>query len=416
MKFAQEECTKFVCMQINRTKLPILPVYMGNVMRTFLFVLFIFHGKSPLFSQNSVEIIVIDAGHGGKDPGCHGKFSKEKHVCLSMALKLGALIEKKYPELKVIYTRDTDVFVELGERANIANRAKADLFICIHANAASPAAYGTETYVLGLHRSESQQKVASRENSIIELEEDGGAQYKNFDLSPDAIIAKRLQLSVFLDHAIMFAQYLQAEFKKLGRRDRGVKQAGFMVLYRTTMPSVLIETGFLTNPSEETFIGKEAGQDKMANAMLVAFEKYKRNIEGNEASSIKVPEKTAMKTPENNIQEESKEEKEMLNTAFIEKVKNDSAQNTGLVFRVQILSLNNKIAGDSPRFKGEKETYEYSQGGLYKYCTKGFGEDIKSAVNYKMQMREKGFKGAFVVALLGGERISMEKALKLVEK
>ena len=403
-------------MQIDRTKLPILPMYKGNVMRSFLFVLLVFYGFNPYYSQKSIETIVIDAGHGGKDPGCHGKFSKEKHVCLSMALKLGALIEKKHPELKVIYTRDTDVFVELGERANIANRAKADLFICIHANAASPAAYGTETYVLGLHRSESQQKVASRENSIIELEEDGGAQYKNFDLSPDAIIAKRLQLSVFLDHAIMFAQYLQAEFKKLGRRDRGVKQAGFMVLYRTTMPSVLIETGFLTNPSEEGFIGKEAGQDKMANAMLVAFEKYKRSIEGNDAPSSTESQNISEDKPEEATQEVTKLEEEPQNTAFIEKVNESLENNTGLIFRVQILSLNAKISNDSPRLKGEENTYEYKQGGLYKYCTKGFGKNLKSAVKYKVQMREKGFKGAFVVAFLDGERIGIEKAIKLVEK
>ena len=398
-------------MQVDRTKLPILRLYKGNATRTFLFVLAIFCGFSTITSQKSIETIVIDAGHGGHDPGCHGKFSKEKHVCLSMALKLGKLIKEKYPDLKIVYTRDKDVFVELGERANIANRAKADLFICIHANAASPAAYGTETYVLGLHRSEAQQKVASRENSIIALEEDGGAQYENFDLSPDAIIAKRLQLSVFLDHAITFAQFLQAEFKKLGRRDRGVKQAGFMVLYRTTMPSVLIETGFLTNPSEESFIGKESGQDKMANAMLKAFDKYKASIEGTEIVD-NPSETTAPKKP---APEPKKEKPEVTSEpSFIDKV-NQEQKNNGLLFRVQILSLNTKISEDSPRLKGEASTYEYQQGGLFKYCTKGFDNDIKAAVRYKVKMREKGFKGAFVVAFLNGERISIEKALKLVE-
>ena len=405
-------------MPIDRTKLSILRMYKGNAMRTFLFVMLAFSGVTVLQAQKSIETVVIDAGHGGKDPGCHGKFSKEKHVCLSMALKLGALIKKKYPELKVIYTRETDVFVELGERANIANKARADLFICIHANAASPAAYGTETYVLGLHRSESQQKVASRENSIIELEEDGGAQYKNFDLSPDAIIAKRLQLSVFLDHAIMFAQYLQAEFKKLGRRDRGVKQAGFMVLYKTTMPSVLIETGFLTNPNEEIFIGKETGQNKMANAMLAAFEKYKRNIEGKELSTpIESKNKNiSEEKPIEKVLEKNKLKEESKNSTFISKVIEAEDKNTGLNFRVQILSLNAKINADSPRLKGEKDTFEYRQGGLYKYCTKSFGKDLKSAVKYKVQMREKGFQGAFVVAFLDGERIGIEKAINLVEK
>ncbi|MCO4813495.1 MAG: N-acetylmuramoyl-L-alanine amidase, partial [Flavobacteriales bacterium] len=135
---------------------------------------------------SAIKTVVIDAGHGGKDPGCHGASAKEKHVCLAMAIQLGDLIAKKYPEIKVIYTRKTDVFVELSERAKIANRNKADLFICIHANAASAQAFGTETYVLGLHRTESQQKVAERENAIIHLEDDGGAKYKDFDMSPDA--------------------------------------------------------------------------------------------------------------------------------------------------------------------------------------------------------------------------------------
>ena len=390
-------------MQINSTKLPILPMYSSNATRSILFVLISLSILIPVYSQNSIETIVIDAGHGGKDPGCHGKFSKEKHVCLSMALKLGALIKKKYPELKVIYTRDKDVFVELGERANIANKAKADLFICIHANAASPAAYGTETYVLGLHRSESQQKVASRENSIIELEEDGGAQYKDFDLSPDAIIAKRLQLSVFLDHAIKFAQYIQAEFKKLGRKDRGVKQAGFMVLYRTTMPSVLIETGFLTHPNEENFLGKEAGQKTMANAMFVAFENYKGSIEGTDSENTP----TTLKPSKTTILVEKPSEND--------KVNEQEQKTKGLQFRVQILSSNSKIAHASSRFKGEKDIYLYQQGGLFKYCTKSFKQDINAASKYKTEMREKGFNGAFVVAFLNGERIGIEKGIKLVE-
>ena len=232
-------------------KLPILREFKKNdfllKLLVFLFAIFTCSILSPLHSQQ-IKTVVIDAGHGGKDPGCHGNFAFEKEVCLSMALKLGALIKEKFPEIKIIYTRDKDVFVELIERANIANRAKADLFICIHANAEqTKAAYGTETYVLGLHRTEAQQRVAERENSIIALEDDKGAKYKEIDLSTDAIIIRQLQLKVFLDHSILFAEKLQKEFKKFGRYDRGVKQAGFLVLYKTTMPSVLIETGFLTN-------------------------------------------------------------------------------------------------------------------------------------------------------------------------
>ncbi len=398
-------------MQKAIAKLPIFTSYKVNVRISLLIVLvFIFASVRGLWCQNSVQTIVIDAGHGGKDPGCHGKHSKEKHVCLSMALKLGKLIEKKYPDLNIIYTRETDVFVELAERARIANKAQADLFICIHANAASPAAYGTETYVLGLHRTEAQQKVASRENSIIELENDGGAQYEKFNLSADAIIAKRLQLSVFLDHAILFAQFLQREFKKLGRRDRGVKQAGFVVLYRTTMPSVLIETGFLTNVNEENFIAQEAGQNKMANAMFKAFVDYKNKIEGRD-SDVKANAIESVETIKTN-QEES-----TINEKTPSKMEKENLQaDKGLIFRVQIISSTKKIPSGSSRFKDQKEIYKYTQGDLYKYCTGLFYEDLKSAKSHRKKMREIGFSGAFVVAFLDGERISIEKAIKLVEK
>ena len=397
-------------MQNDKTKLPKFNMHIVNATTCILIALiFVFVNLfNHVYCQNSVQTIVIDAGHGGKDPGCHGKFSKEKHVCLSMALKLGALIKEKYPNIQVIYTRDKDVFVELAERANIANKAKADLFICIHANAASPAAYGTETYVLGLHRTDAQQKVASRENSIIKLENDGGAQYKNFNLSADAIIAKRLQLSVFLDHAILFAQFIQREFKKLGRHDRGVKQAGFVVLYRTTMPSVLIETGFLTNTKEESFIGKEPGQDKMARAMFDAFVKYKNKIEGTDSDVEDTKEEITQKLVEKN--EVSN------NSDFVEKVKEDVNKNSGLIFRVQIISSTKDLPKNSDRFKNEQEIHKYFQNGLYKYCAGNFANDLESAKKYKVKMREIGFKGAFVVAFLDGERIGIEKAINLVEK
>ena len=404
-------------MQNVKTKLPIFTMYWINARISLLIVLvliFAFKTNSS-WSQNSVQTIVIDAGHGGKDPGCHGKHSKEKHVCLSMALKLGKLIKNKYPELKVIYTRETDVFVELAERANIANKAKADLFICIHANAASPAAYGTETYVLGLHRTDAQQKVASRENSIIELENDGGAQYAKFNLSPDAIIAKRLQLSVFLDHAILFAQFLQREFKKLGRRDRGVKQAGFVVLYRTTMPSVLIETGFLTNINEENFIGKDAGQNKMANAMFQAFVDYKNKIEGTDSDITSNTGGTNEKVESSPVTAEKEIEVSMEKSNFSDQINEEMKKNNGLIFRVQIISSTKNIAAGSSRFKNQKDIYKYYQGGLYKYCAGHFNNDLQSAKLHRSKMRELGFNGSFVVAFLDGERISIEKAIKLVE-
>ncbi len=353
--------------------------------------------QNSTLDRPTIKTIVIDAGHGGKDPGCHGAAANEKTVCLSIALKLGKYIKDKYPDIKVIYTRDKDVFVELTERANIANRVKADLFICIHANAASPAAYGSETYVLGLHRTESQQKVADRENSTIFLEDDNGAKYKDFDMSPDALIARQLQLSVFLDQSINFADKLQKEFTRLNRYDRGVKQAGFLVLYKTTMPSVLIETGFLTNPSEEKFLGDTIGQRKMAESMFTAFEKYKNELEGIDSkttNSLLIVEKNDSIKIEGNASNVNDKE---------------------VIFRVQIETSDKKIATNADKFKG-LSIFEYTQDNLYKYTVGNFVNDFKGANGYKTELREIGFQHAFVVAFQNGQRINLEKAIKLAEK
>jgi N-acetylmuramoyl-L-alanine amidase len=347
----------------------------------------------------TIKTIVIDAGHGGKDPGCHGAVDNEKHVCLNIALKLGEMIKKKYPGIKVVYTRDKDVFVELDERANIANKAKADLFICIHANSASPAAYGAETYVLGLHRTESQKAIAERENSTIYLEDDKGEKYKDFDMSPDAIIARQLQLSVFLDQSILFADNVQKEFKKLGRYDRGVKQAGFLVLYKTTMPSVLIETGFLTNPAEEKFLADTTGQRKMASSMFAAFETYKNELEGIDG-----------KTTESSSQSTNNS----TNLTVSETVENSISKDM-VIFRVQIETSETKISSTASKFKG-LSVFEYKQDNLYKYTVGTFESDFKAANNYKNELREQGFQHAFVVAFQNGERINLEKAIKLAEK
>lgn len=351
----------------------------------------------------TIKTVVIDAGHGGKDPGCHGSSAHEKTVCLSMALELGRSIKAKYPGIKVIYTRDKDVFVELDDRAKIANKANADLFICIHANSASPAAFGTETYVLGLHRTEAQAKIADRENSTIYLEADKGEKYKDFDMSPDAIIARQLQLSVFLDQSISFAGKLQAEFKSIGRYDRGVRQAGFLVLYKTTMPSVLIETGFLTNPDEEKFLADTTGQKKMAQAMFAAFEKYKNELEG-------IDNKTTNNGDAKVVDTNPVTDKTDSDTDAKMEIKDDA-----IYFRIQVETSDTKVALNSSRFKGF-EVMEYKQDNLYKYTTGNFKNDFKSANAYKNELRQKGFSNAFVVAFQNGERISLEKAIKLAEK
>lgn len=229
-----------------------------------------------------VDVVVIDAGHGGKDSGTRGKKILEKDVALKIALKVGHYIEKYVPGVKVIYTRKTDVYLSLDERAAIANRAGADLFICIHANSMPGGrATGTETYVMGLHKDESNFEVAKRENSVILMDEDYKERYEGFDPdSPESYILFSLTQSAYQQSSLLFAQKVEDQFEhRVGRHSRGVKQAGFVVLWRTTMPSVLIETGFLSHPSEEQFLADERGQDLIASGIYRAFKEYKSEVE-----------------------------------------------------------------------------------------------------------------------------------------
>ena len=392
-------------MQEKRTKLPIFNGLQKNALSVFLLAALVLFSSAATWAQSSkIKTVVIDAGHGGHDPGCHGAQNNEKEVCLSMALKLGALIKERYPDIKIIYTRSTDVFVELAERANIANRNNADLFICIHANAGSTTAYGSETYVLGLHRTDAQQKVAERENASIALEDDKGAKYRSYDLTPDGIIALQFQLAVFHRQSILFAEMIQKEFKRIGRYDRGVKQAGFLVLYKTTMPSVLIETAFLPNPTEEKLIGTAEGQQKMAQSMFQAFVNYKNATEGKTV----VGGTTAQ---QNNIDTRPTES----NPPKPVEIPKETVKEQGLVFKVQIETSNKAIPVKSSHFKG-LEIFEYQDNTLFKYCTGTFPNDLPAAKNYKNELIQKGFPHAFVVAFLDGERISIEKAIKLAEK
>ena len=387
-------------MQIKRTKLPIFNGLQKNACRVILLAVIVLFSNTVSWAQSSkIKTVVIDAGHGGHDPGCHGANNNEKEVCLAMALKLGALIKERYPDIKIIYTRSTDVFVELAERANIANRNNADLFICIHANAGSTTAYGSETYVLGLHRTDAQQKVAERENASIALEDDKGAKYRSYDLTPDGIIALQFQLAVFHRQSILFAEMIQKEFKRIGRYDRGVKQAGFLVLYKTTMPSVLIETAFLPNPTEEKLIGSAEGQQKMAQSMFNAFVNYKNATEGKTVIGGTTVQNNVEPAPEQSNNSQAKEK----------------VQEQGLIFKVQIETASKAISTKSSHFKG-LEIFEYQDNSLYKYCAGYFPNNLQGAKNYKDELTKMGFSNAFVVAFLDGERISIEKALKLAEK
>lgn len=258
-----------------------------NIKFLFVFILiFTFCLNPSSFAQNSsktlVKTICLDAGHGGKDPGAIGKNSREADNTLKIILELGKQLKEEMPDLNIIYTRKTNVFVDLFERAEIANRNKADLFISVHCNAAANKnAYGTETYTMGLHKTDGNLNVAKRENSVILQEKDYESKYEGFDpSSPLAHIMLANFQSAYMANSIKFASYVQENFeKKNGRRNLGVKQAGFIVIWRTAMPSVLVETGFITNASDEAFISSANGQKEIASSIVDAVKKYKKEIE-----------------------------------------------------------------------------------------------------------------------------------------
>src|SRR6187549_742592 len=227
-------------------------------------------------------VVVIDAGHGGKDPGNSGKVAKEKNIALKISLKLGAFIEKNMPDVKVVYTRKDDRYIGLDERADIANKAKADLFICIHANSHTTSKpYGTETFVMGHHKDDGNLEVAKRENSVILMDENYEERYEGFDpKSPESYILFTLIQNAYQESSLKFAQKVEDQFKsKAGRLSRGVKQAGFVVLWKTTMPSVLVEAGFLSNSAEEKFLNTDEGQELIASGIYRAFKDYKSEVE-----------------------------------------------------------------------------------------------------------------------------------------
>ncbi|MCB9359804.1 MAG: N-acetylmuramoyl-L-alanine amidase [Flavobacteriales bacterium] len=356
-----------------------------------------------------VKTVVIDAGHGGTDPGCHGAIANEKDVCLSISLKLGKYIEENFKDVTVIYTRKTDVFIPLYERAKIANKAKADLFICVHANANdNKAAFGSETYVLGLHKSEANLKVAQRENSSIFLEDDYKTTYEDFDPnSPESYITMTLMQSAYLEQSLLFASKVQTQFtERVGRKNRGVKQAGYLVLHQTSMPSVLIETGFLTNVEEEKFLNSEIGQDYMASAIFRAFKEYKSELEvkSEQPKPKLAPQENEAKVEESVIKKEDKKKDK--------KDKKNEAVEEGVVFKVQIATSSVKTDLKPENFKGVEGVGLYEAGGLYRY-TVGNEKSMGAANILQLQLRNKGFEDAFIVAFKDGKRIPISEAIKL---
>lgn len=231
--------------------------------------------------EKKIRLVVIDAGHGGKDPGCHGVSAKEKEVALAVALLAGQYITDNIPDVRVIYTRQTDTFVELYQRANIANKAKADVFISIHCNSGGKGSFGTETFALGTHRLSENFEVAKRENSVIFKEKDYKKNYDGFDPSePETYIFLAAQQSAFQEESLLLAAKIQDQYKKhANRSSRGVKQQGLAVLAGSNMPGILTEIGFLSNPTEEKFLNSKAGKEYIAGSIYRAFKEFKAAID-----------------------------------------------------------------------------------------------------------------------------------------
>ncbi len=370
-----------------------MSVFIKYILKNHLFALFIlqiFFAPVFLKAQYKINTIVIDAGHGGKDPGAIGKKAYEKKIALSIALKLGNYIETNLKGIKVIYTRKTDVFIELFKRAEIANANNAQVFISIHVNSLkSSKPTGTSTFVMGVHKSEENLEVAQRENSVILKEKSYQKNYKGFDPnSPESYITLSLLQNAHLQQSLLLAQKVQNQFRtRAGRKDRGVKQAGLVVLWNATMPAILIETGFISNSSEEKYLLTDYGQSIIASAIYRAFRDYKNEIE-----------KNSKFVPSNKNNNSTKQ-----NTNY-------TKTETDITFKVQIKSSTKIIPANSKQFKGLKDVEQYEFKGIYKYYVGNTG-DFKKILAIQTEVR-KVIPDAFVVAFKKAERISINQAMK----
>ena len=361
---------------------------------------------NPLFADdkkkknNKIRTIVIDPGHGGKDSGTMGtkRYPQyEKHIALDISLKLGNYIKEAFPDIEIIYTRKTDVFLELWERTELANEKNADLFISVHCDGfTNPNPSGASVFVMGMSKLKANMDVAMRENSVMYLEDNFKEKYDGFDpKSPESYIVFSLMQNTFLDQSISISEKIEDEFaNRAKRKSRGVKQAPFYVISRVNMPSILIEAGFLTNPKEEDFLNTELGKDHIASAIFRGFRSYKESVDGANISEL---DKSAVK------------EKEIIKIPTPKK----EITTDKVVYKVQIGTYLKSMLSDKSFMN--LNAYEEIINGTYKYYV-GNAYNKVSADNLKVKMREKGFKGAFVVAFYQNKRISMQEALDLQTK
>jgi N-acetylmuramoyl-L-alanine amidase len=376
------------------------------VLSALLFFSVAIYARTP--EGYRIKKVVIDAGHGGKDSGARGKNSLEKDITLAVALKVGEYIGNHFSDVEVIYTRKEDVFVGLDERTKIANESGADLFISIHCNAnPSKVPFGTETYVMGLHKSDENLDVAMRENAVITYEEDYTTKYEGYDPnSAESFIIFNLMQHSFLDQSLNMASLVQDEFRdRAKRKDRGVKQAGFLVLWRASMPSVLVELGFLSNLKEEEFLVTESGQDYLASAIFRAFRDYKNKIESRSAFTAETYFDSSIKTSTDNA---SAPKITTTWTDYTLEYKSVVLEK-GLLFKVQITASSKQIPTNSTFFKNVDGVEEYNADGIYKYLV-GSKKSYSDALDFNKQIREL-FPDAFIVAFLDGKQIPLSQAI-----
>lgn len=365
-------------------------MFRPNFSLQLLLFLFIFNSSVNLtYAQSASKkfIVVLDAGHGGKDAGNTGNNYFEKDIALKIVFNVGEQL-KKYEDLEVIYTRDKDVFIPLDKRAEIANKANADLFVSIHCNGVNNSApSGTETFVLGLHRNKDNLEIAMKENSVIKFEDDYQIKYDGFDPeSPESYIGFSIMQEEFLDQSALLADFVQKQFSStMNLKNRGVKQAGFLVLRETYMPSVLIETGFLTNKAEGAFLNSVTGQTKLADAIVDGINNYKNiiNVKALEA------ELSEYKVNSSDVMEDFSTVK----------------------FKIQLAASSRKIDPSPENFKKLSPISRYQENDLFKYL---FGEtnNYMSAQTLRDRAKAEGYTSAFIVAFNSvGEKISIKEAL-----
>lgn len=388
-----------------------------KILREFkitILALFLFFYSNTFSQSNQKFTIILDAGHGGKDPGNSYHGFVEKEIALKTTLKLEKYL-KRDNNIQVVYTRKSDVFIELKDRPKKANSIDANLFVSIHCNSVdNPIPFGTETFVMGLARSKGNLEIAKQENSVILLEKDYKQTYKGFDpKNPETLIGLKILQEDYLDRSINLASKIESNFKnKLHRKSRGIKQTPLWVLDAAYMPSVLIELGFLSNSEEGHYLNSEEGQNNMAEAIASAIIAYKKEYFGTQ-SNDDYEELPSKKVVENEDKDSSKstKSKRIIEKQVLQK-QESKTQNSDVVFKVQFAAGNKNIKLNSSNFKGLKNvSMTTSNGSFYKYAY-GLTSDYKTAKEDLKIVKSKGYTSAYIIAIKDGKNISIQEALK----